>query len=110
MTTKQSRELTLRDRLSRLDYRTASKLLGEKAGRLLALGGAMTIDLDSQVTLTDSHFYLDLNEAKVAIGLSDGARKRLLFECSACQGACEHIGAAFSLVLARKRGGRVRLL
>ena len=50
--TKTSRELTLHDRLSRLTYRQASKLLGEGGEKLIQKGGAWDIDIDEQVVLT----------------------------------------------------------
>jgi hypothetical protein len=102
MTTKPSRELTLKDKLSRLSPEQVMKMLGEKAERLLAVGGSMDIDIDEQVKLTDKRFRLSLPGAKVEITLSNTARKRLLVECSKCPGSCEHIGAALSLILEEK--------
>jgi superfamily II DNA or RNA helicase len=102
MTTKPSRKLTLRDRLSRLNYVQATKILGSNADRLLAVGGAKEIDIDTQVKLTNQRFQLTLSKAKVTISLSDAARRRLLITCSKCPGSCEHIGAALSLILEEK--------
>jgi superfamily II DNA or RNA helicase len=102
MTTKSSRELTLKDRLSRLDFKTVKRLLGDKADRLITRGGAAEIDLDSQVSLTNKRFRLLTGGAKVTISLSDGERKRLLIRCSKCAFTCDHIGAAFSLLLEEK--------
>ncbi|MCP4674404.1 MAG: DEAD/DEAH box helicase [Deltaproteobacteria bacterium] len=102
MATKKADELTLKDRLSRLTYKQAHKLLGEKADRLLAVGGALSIDIDEQVVLDDHHFRLDLNDAVVTIMLSKAHRRRLEIECSNCSGTCDHIGAALSLILEEK--------
>ena len=70
MKTKQSSQLTLRDRLSRLNYLQASKLLGAKADRLLALGGSMEINMDNQVRLNNRCFCLSLPDATVTIAHS----------------------------------------
>jgi superfamily II DNA or RNA helicase len=102
MTTKPSRQLTLKDRLSRLSYLQVTKMLGEKADRLLALGGQMPIDIDTQVKLTRQQFRLTLPDATVTISLGDRARGRLLVTCSECPGSCEHLGAALSLILEEK--------
>lgn len=102
MTTKSSRELTLKDKLSRLNHVQVGKILGDKADRLLAMGGSMDIDLAAQVKLTPKRFRLSLPDARVDITLSDTAKRRLLLECSECEGACEHLGAALSLILEEK--------
>ncbi len=102
MITKPSGELTLKDRLSRLSYEQVCKLLGDRADRLLQVGGALEIDIADQVSLDERSFRLRLPPSRVTIELSDGARRRLLFECSTCEGTCEHIGAAFSLILEDK--------
>ena len=102
MTTRSSRELTLKDRLSRLDFKTAKKLLGERADKLLTRGGAKEIDLDHQVSLNKKRFLLKIDGARVTISLSDHARKRLLVKCSQCAFSCDHIGAAFSVLLEEK--------
>ena len=75
MKTKPSRELTLKDKLSRLTHVQVAKMLGDKAERLLALGGGMDIDIEAQVKLTSKRFLLTLPDAKVRIALSDTARK-----------------------------------
>ena len=100
--TKKERELTLRDRLSRLSYADATKYLGEDGGRLIQLGGKAFIDIDGQVEWRGDRFRLQLPEARVEIRLADDARRRLLAFCSACEGPCEHLGAAFSLILEEK--------
>ncbi len=101
--TKPSKSLTLRDRLSRLNYLQASRLLGpESASQLLSRGGGMDINIDEQVTIDDHHFKLDFGDLSVTIGLSDARQKRLQYSCSCCSETCEHIGAAFSLILEEK--------
>jgi superfamily II DNA or RNA helicase len=100
--TKKRSELTLRDHLSRLSFRNAVQLLEPLGERLLREGGKFEIDVEEQVSLDDERMRLDLREAVVTIRLADAARQRLAFECSSCSGPCEHIGAAFSLVLEEK--------
>ena len=103
MKTKRSSKLTLKDKLSRLTYRQACSLLGAEGERLIKRGGAFEVDIDAQVRLTSRRFGLALADgATVSLRLSDGARSRLRFECDRCQGACEHVGAASSLVLEEK--------
>ncbi|MFY9943489.1 MAG: DEAD/DEAH box helicase [Desulfobacterales bacterium] len=93
---------TLRDKLSHLSFLQACKLLGPQGRELIMEGGKFEIDLDEQVTLDDHHFRLDLEGAVVAIGLRDDKRQRIDLGCSLCEGACEHQGAALSLILEEK--------
>lgn len=96
------RDLTLRDRLSRLTFTQACKSLGPGADRLIRRGGARDIRTDEQVHLGDDLFRLSLNGAVVTITLMADAPHRLRWNCTRCPGACEHVGAAFSLVLEEK--------
>src|SRR5215813_8618498 len=110
--TKKSRELTLKDRLSRLTYRQACKLLGEDGEKLIQKGGAWEIDINEQVTLNEEFLGVKLPAsagggkglltAVVTIQRAAEERDYLRFECSVCTHACEHIGAAFALVLEDK--------
>jgi len=102
MTTRKSAKLTLADRLSRLTYLQACRLLGEEGKRLIQQGGRFDIDLTEQVCLTREAFTLELPDARVRIALAADARRRLAWECSACSCACKHAGAAFSLILEEK--------
>lgn len=101
-TTNRPRELTLRDRLSRLTFAQACKLLGPDADRLIRAGGQWEVSIDEQVFLGDDLFRLRLNGAVVTIAPVSSARDRLHWKCTRCQGACEHVGAAFSLLLEEK--------
>ncbi len=96
------RELTLKDRLSRLRFAQACKLLGSDGARLIRGGGARQIRIDEQVYLGDDLFRLRLDDAVVTITLLASARRRLHWHCTRCEGACEHVGAAFSLILEEK--------
>jgi superfamily II DNA or RNA helicase len=104
MTTKKGSDLTLRDRLSRLTFTAACKLLGEEGEALIRSGGAYEIDIAEQVELDDSRLRVSLDGGCIAeISLSSAARSRIALSCSACgAGPCEHLGAALSLVLEEK--------
>ena len=96
------RQLTLKDRLSRLGFQQASKLLGEQGRKLLLQGGRYDVDISEAVYLGDDLFRLSLPGAVMTIALMAEARGRLHWHCTACDGACEHVGAAFSLILEEK--------
>lgn len=96
------RQLSFKDRLSRLTYTHACRLLGEDGEHLLRMGGKHEIDIDQQVYLGGDLFRLKLPGAVATITLSAIARNRLQYNCTACRTACEHIGAAFNLILDEK--------
>jgi hypothetical protein len=110
MTTRSSARLTLTDRLSRLSYVHAAKLLGPD-GKNLIQKNASKWDFDSP---RDVHISTDLFRVKFPGEVDDGsplivtitlmaeARNRLHYECSRCFQVCEHVGAAFSLILEEK--------
>ncbi len=96
------RELTLKDRLSRLTYRQACKLLGGDAEQLIRLGGKHEINIDEDVYFGGDLFRLSLNGAIVTITQMAEADQRLHWNCTQCHAACEHVGAALSLILEEK--------
>ncbi len=102
MTTKPSHRLTLKDRLSRLSFTQACKLLGEEGRQLIQRGGKFEIDLEEQVYLEGDLFRVKFEDAVVTITLMADARDRLHWNCTTCQWPCEHAGAAFSLLLEEK--------
>ena len=80
MTTKKSTELTLKDKLSRLTFQQACKLLGEHGERLINQGADIPIDIDAQVRLTRTRFELRLfddRETVVTLSLDDSVHQRL---------------------------------
>ncbi len=108
-TTKRSSSLSLWDRLSRLNFEQACKLLGPRAKKLIMQGaGTWDIDIDSQVKLTDSRFRVDFGSlddcraSYVTVNLRDDVKQRLDWSCSVCTEPCLHVGAAFSLLLEEK--------
>ncbi len=94
--------LTLKDRLSHLTYTQACKLLGPDGKKLLLHGGKYEINIDEQVNLDSKTLKVDLDEAIVFISLDSEENRHLKFKCSTCDCMCEHLGAAFSLVLEEK--------
>src|SRR5215469_12710779 len=102
MLTKASSELTLFDRLSRLSFNSAAKLLGTEGNRLITAGGKYDIDIFTQVQLDPDRFRLTLDGSVVTLSLNAAVRDRLEWRCDTCEVPCEHAGAAFSLILEEK--------
>jgi hypothetical protein len=108
--TRPSRQLTLRDKLSHLTFLEAAKLLGPEGKRLIQKSGDLwQIKVDEHVYLGDDLFRLRIpgetfngQPTVVTITLMAEARNRLHFNCTRCHGTCEHVGAAFSLILEDK--------
>ncbi len=102
MRTKPTDELTLHDRLSSLSYAQACRLLGPRGAALLRDGGALEIEIGAQVREQDDRFVLELPDARVTVTRASEGRFGLGYACSVCAHACEHAGAAFSLILEEK--------
>ncbi|GEM_PF-6843601 len=111
--TKKSSELTLIDKLSRLSYRDTVKLLGIDGTKLLRTGDKWTFQIAEDVYLGEDLFRLkfppegDGNGESAApvvvtITLMAESRDRLHWNCTSCDTLCEHVGAAFSLILDEK--------
>ncbi len=92
----------LRDRLSRLNFTQACRILGPEGARLIRTGGRREIVIAEQVFQQGDLFQLRLPDATVSITLMASARDRLHWNCTSCTEACEHAGAALSLVLEEK--------
>ena len=102
MLTKPGPKLTLFDKLSRLSFVQATKLLGPTGAHLIAAGGKHDIDITTQVEFDQDRFRLAVDAATVTLALSPAAHDRLEWRCSTCNVPCEHVGAAFSLILEEK--------
>ena len=109
--TKKSTELTLIDKLSRLSYSQTLKLLGSDGPKLLRAGDTWDFRIEDDVYLGEDLFRLkfplvagESESARVAVTISlmEGAYDRLHWRCTACEPLCEHIGAAFALILDEK--------
>src|SRR5580693_346005 len=108
-TTRPSGQLSLKDRLSRLTFVDACKVLGPSGAKLIQKSANLWDTKIEDVHLGDDLFRLRLPEPGadgepiiVTITLMAEARQRLHWNCSQCIQACEHVGAAFSLILEDK--------
>ena len=94
--------LTLKDRLSRLSFATACRLLGKNGSALIREGGKFDINIAEAVYLRGDLFRLRVDGAVVTITLKSDARQRLCHNCTRCSSACVHVGAAYALILEEK--------
>ncbi|VAX40009.1 SWF/SNF family helicase [hydrothermal vent metagenome] len=108
-TTAKSAKLTLSDLLSRLSFLRACKLLGEEGKRLIQQGGSWAISIDDQVSFAKTVFRVTFPDCRfnnhtpvVTIRQNAASDQQIDWNCSACDTACEHAGAAFSLILEEK--------
>ena len=109
-TTRPRGQLTLKDRLSHLTFLDACKLLGPDGKRLIQQNAnRWDFKPDEHVFLGDDLFRLTIPDefdagrpVVVTITLMAEARQRLHWNCTHCQSACEHVGAAFSFLLEEK--------
>ena len=105
-----SGRLSLKDLLSRLTFSEACKLLGTDGRQLIQRhANAWEFKLRDDIYLGPDLFRLrfpresvDGAPLVVTITLIAEARNRLHFRCNRCRRACEHVGAAFSLILEEK--------
>ncbi|HJT34117.1 MAG TPA: DEAD/DEAH box helicase, partial [Pirellulales bacterium] len=110
MKTLPSARLSLKDRLSRLTFAEAVKLLGAEGKQLIQQSANLwDFKIAEHAYLGDDLFRLRIPDAfidgqpvVVTITLMAEARQRLNWNCTACETACEHVGAAFSLILEEK--------
>jgi superfamily II DNA or RNA helicase len=91
---------TLRDQLAKLTYPDACKLLGVEGAALLQTGGQYTLSVDEHVRFSGHALAANVDDAVVWI--SAPAAGEMQLSCSQCSAACEHVGAALSLVLEEK--------
>jgi hypothetical protein len=103
-------KLTFQDRLSRLNYVQACKLLGEQGKKIIAAGGGYdSIDFDRDVyfrgdllRLTLRNAAPDRSDVRVTLTSMADRPSKLNWNCDCCETLCEHVGAIFSLVLEDK--------
>jgi len=89
--TPQTTELTLKDRLSRLSYLQACRLLGPEGPKLIHQGGAHEIDLERDVYLGDDLLRVSLGDAVATITLMAEAPQRLRWNCGCWAGGPENV-------------------
>src|SRR5262245_45911908 len=104
-----SERLSLHDRLSRLTFLEACKLLGPEAKTLIQKSANLwELRIPDDVYMRGDLFRLRFPEAVkgkpviVTITAMAEARNRLRWNCTACDGVCEHVAAAFSMILEEK--------
>ncbi|MFW5830408.1 MAG: DEAD/DEAH box helicase, partial [Planctomycetota bacterium] len=96
-------EITFLDRLSRLGFRRAAKLLGEEGEKLIRQGGQYDLgDLAESVQLSNDGMQVRVNAAVASITPDPERPKKLRLSCSRCRLPCEHLGAAMALLLEEK--------
>lgn len=93
---------TFRDRLSRLNFIQAAKLLGPQGQRLIYEGGKLEVNIVEDAVLMDDSFLLRLDEAEVTLRMHPAKDRQLHIQCSHCQVPCLHQGAALALILEEK--------
>ncbi|MBX7207629.1 MAG: DEAD/DEAH box helicase [Verrucomicrobiaceae bacterium] len=105
MPTKPSAQLTLHDKLSRLNIIQAKKLLGPAAAALLPKAGREEIDIASQVLFTADQFQIvyPVKQFVVTLSLHPSYRDRLQVVCSHEGEAADYYRAAtIALILEEK--------
>lgn len=108
--TKPGAKLNLKDRLSRLTFLEACKLLGPEGKQLIQKNAnCWDFKIQNDVYLGDDLFrlripgeYVGSQPVMVTVNLMAEAYDRLNWNCTKCDGACGHVGAAFSLILEEK--------
>lgn len=93
---------TFRDKLAHLKFRDVCKILGPQGDDLIRQGGKHDVNIDEQVEFKDSVFRLNLGDATASITDRPEESSYVNFQCSSCLVPCEHVGAAFALVLEEK--------
>src|SRR5690348_4128654 len=98
-TTKPRSKLNLKDRLSRLTFLEAAKLLGPEGKRLIQKSAnRWDFKIEEDVYLGNDLFRLRFpvfnggQPVVATITLMAEARDRLNWNCTHCEGACDHVG------------------
>lgn len=103
-------KLSFKDRLSRLTYHQACKLLGDDGVKLLrSASGAWAIEPEEDIYLGGDLFRVRLKEAgpraepaTVVITQMTGRKGELLLRCDRCETPCQHGAAALNFLLNEK--------
>jgi hypothetical protein len=93
---------TLKDKLSRLTYTQACKLLGENGRSLIMQGGHYEIDFEDTVHLDNERFTLQVDGAVVSITLSDKVQNSLDFQCDSCDRVWQKLSGGLARLGARR--------
>ncbi|MEX2286668.1 MAG: helicase, partial [Planctomycetaceae bacterium] len=106
--TKPGSKLSFHDRLSRLTFEQACKLLGPQGRRLIQNGGRREIALKEHVYLGGDLLRVrfpsvgNAEDVVATLTLKSEARDRLHWNCTICDEPCEHVGSLLSCVLENK--------
>jgi len=103
-------KLSFKDRLSRLTYHQACKLLGDDGAKLLrSASGAWIIEPEADVYLGGDLFRVRLTGAgspagyaTVVITQMTGRKGELLLRCDLCESPCQHGAATLNFLLNEK--------
>jgi superfamily II DNA or RNA helicase len=98
--------MTLRDRLARLTFNGAIKILGTSRGNiLLREGGQIPLDASANAILGDNVMRVRFEDGTHTSLLEDAAAlNKIRFVCSCGKSACVHTGAVLAMVLDDKEG------
>ncbi|MEX0702081.1 MAG: DEAD/DEAH box helicase [Planctomycetales bacterium] len=110
--TKASRrkQVSFRDRLSRLTFHQACQLLGDDGPMLLRQGGReWELDPDEDAYLGDDLYRVRIKDGRLPAGKAivlltqiSGKKQALHLQCDQCETPCAHAGAALGLLLEEK--------
>jgi hypothetical protein len=94
-----------RDTLAHLTFDQAAKLLGVHGKKLILAGGRFELESPQDLHFGSDYLRVRFNMyggAIASLTLKGDARKRLHWNCTTCDGPCEHVGGLLSLVLENK--------
>ncbi len=108
-TKRASRRIGIRDRLGRLTFRGACRLLGDEGEARLRQSSRFEIDLPRDVYLGGDTLRVNVpdpdvpeGQARVTFVEMTSKPKGIHFQCEQCEVTCDHIAAVFGLVLEEK--------
>jgi hypothetical protein len=107
-TVKPSDKLSFHDLLSQLTFDKSCKLIGEEGRKWILRASHREIDVLNHFRLQPNQLQVDFLaptgevEATTTLSRRIDIRGQLHWMCGTCDGACEHVGAMFSLVLENK--------
>lgn len=105
-TTKPGHKLSFHDRISRLSFAQAAKMLGENGAKLIRAGGKMVVDPAEDIYLAGDLLRVTVRDAGACVNASltlhPEYTDKLHFNCEACDTPCVHLGALFSTLLENK--------
>ena len=92
----------LQNILAHLTFHKACKILGPDGKFFLTEGGKHFIDINEQVEFEKDSFLLYMGPSTITLSVDPEKPEQLVANCSTCSNACEHVGAALSVILEEK--------